>query len=98
MPSASSVHCYVIDASISTLNNQPLYLFFSNMAVEKICKKRYYYLLESQKLLHNMKSKRVYSERKIAEKLKLSKTAIHQAIVRFRKFESFQDLNRAGRS
>ena len=33
-----------------------------------------------------------YSERQIPKKLKFSETAIHQAIVRFRNFGSFQDL------
>jgi len=37
-----------------------------------------------------------YSERQISEKLKFSKTAIHQAVTRFKTFGSFQDLSRAG--
>jgi len=38
-----------------------------------------------------------YSERQISEKLKFSKTAIHQAVTRFKTFGSFQDSSRAGR-
>ena len=38
-----------------------------------------------------------YSERKLSENLNFSKTAIYQAVVLFRKFGSFQELNRAGR-
>jgi len=38
-----------------------------------------------------------YSERQISEKLKFSKTAIYQAVARFKMFGSFQDLSRAGR-
>jgi len=33
----------------------------------------------------------------ISEKLKFSKTAIHQAVARFKTFVSFLDLNRSGR-
>ena len=39
-----------------------------------------------------------YSEKQVSKKLKFSKTAIHQAIVRFPNFESFQDLYKSGRS
>ena len=39
-----------------------------------------------------------YSERKLSEKLKFSNTAIHQKIVIFRKFGSFYDYNRIGRT
>ena len=38
-----------------------------------------------------------YSERQISKKLKFSKIAVHQANVKFRNFESFQDLHRSGR-
>ena len=38
-----------------------------------------------------------YSERQISKKLKFSKTAIHQAIVKFQNFGSFQDLHRSER-
>ena len=37
------------------------------------------------------------SERQISKKLKFSETAIHQAIVKFRNFGSFQDLHTSGR-
>jgi len=36
-------------------------------------------------------------ERRISEKLKFSKTAIHQAVAIFKTFGSFQDLSRTGR-
>ena len=38
-----------------------------------------------------------YSERQISNKLKFSKTAIYQAMVKFRNFGSFQYLHRSGR-
>ena len=38
-----------------------------------------------------------YSERQISDKPKFSKTAIHQAVARFKTFGSFQDLSRNGR-
>jgi len=38
-----------------------------------------------------------YTERQISDKLKFSKTAIHQAVARFKRFGSFQDLSRTGR-
>ena len=43
-------------------------------------------------------NKEGYFERQISMKLKFSKTAIYQAIVKFRNFRSFQDLNRSGKS
>ena len=38
-----------------------------------------------------------YSERQILNRVKFSKTAVHQAIVKFRNCGSFQDLHRSGR-
>ena len=38
-----------------------------------------------------------YSEMQISKKLKFNKTAIHQGIVRFRNFGSFQDFYRHGK-
>jgi len=38
-----------------------------------------------------------YSERQISEKLKFSKTAIHQPVVKFKTYASFQDLSGGGR-
>jgi len=38
-----------------------------------------------------------YSERQISEKLKFSKTAIYQAVTRFKTLGGVQDLSRAGR-
>ena len=37
------------------------------------------------------------SERKIAAKLKVSKTAVHQSIKKFKQFGSYKDLHRSGR-
>jgi len=38
-----------------------------------------------------------YSERQISDKLKFSKTLIHQAVARLKMFGSLQDLSRTGR-
>jgi len=38
-----------------------------------------------------------YSEKQISEKLKFSKTAIHQPVVKFKTYASFQDLSGGGR-
>jgi len=38
-----------------------------------------------------------YSERQISDTLKFIKTAIQQAVARFKTFGSFQDLSRTGR-
>ena len=38
-----------------------------------------------------------YSERQISNRVKFCKTAVHQAIVKFRNCGSFQDLHRCGR-
>jgi len=37
------------------------------------------------------------SERKIASKLKVSKTAVHQSIKKFNQYGSYKDLHRRGR-
>ena len=37
------------------------------------------------------------SERKIAAKLKVSKTAVHQSIKKFKQYGSYKDLHRSGR-
>ena len=42
-------------------------------------------------------NKEGYSGWQIPKKLKFSKTAVHQAIVKFQNFGSFQDLLRSGR-
>jgi len=38
------------------------------------------------------------SERKIAAKLKVSKTAVHQSIKKFKQYGSYKDLHRSGRA
>jgi len=55
-------------------------------------------VLTGQKLLYSMKRGRLLTKaNRLSDKLKFSKTVIHQAIARFKTFGSCQDLNRTGR-
>ena len=67
--------------------------FFSNFYTGNMGKKRGLSVVERAKIV-TLNEER-YSERQ--KKLKFSKTAIHQAIVRFLNFGRFQDLYGSGR-
>ena len=69
--------------------------FVKNFAAEKIGIKRGLSAGQRAKIVSSHEER--YLERKISEKLKLCKAAIHHAIVRFRKFAGLQKLHRAGR-
>ena len=66
--------------------------FYSNFSAGNMGKKRGVSVAERSKIINL--NKEGYSEKQILKKLKLSKTAIHQAIAKFRNFVSFQDLHR----
>jgi len=98
-------HCYITDTSITTYKNE----YFNDLVVletknnQNDCKfcfcqhgqKRGFSVVERSKIvaLHDERC----SERSLSEKQKFSKTAVHQAMARFKTFGSFQELSRAGR-
>jgi len=72
-----------------------IFQIIANFATENMGKKGSLSVLGRSKIvtLHEEE----YSERHISEKVKFSKTAIHQAVVKFKTFGSFQDLRWADR-
>ena len=64
--------------------------FFTKLILLKNCENRGVSAVERSKIvtLHE----EWYSERKTSEKLKFSKTAIHRAVIRFKKFGGLEQV------
>ena len=98
--------CYIFDASITTCKSElfnnlvvleaRMFKFIPSFAAKNIDKTEGLSGADRSKSI--IFHKKGYSERQLSEKLKFSKTAIHQAVARFKTFGSIQDLSRAGRS